>query len=283
MTYHDFLQPFSTRYEQGEAKAVARMILEVGFGLSMTDIVCGAVEQLSANDQKRLRQMQARVLDGEPVQYVLGVADFGPRQFIVAPGVLIPRPETYELCQWVVENVQCTMKNEECRTLDIGTGSGCIASTLAAELPKAEVSAWDISEQALDIARQNAERLQVSVTFEQRDILAPQAPPPEKTDILVSNPPYICRKEAQQMEPHVLEHEPHLALFVPDDDPLLFYRAIADYARQALKPTGKLFFEINPLYAGETVQMLQSLGFPQTEIRRDQFGKERFVKALNFE
>ncbi len=315
MTYHDFLQPFYTRYEQGEAKAVARMILEVGFGLSMTDIVCGAVERLSANDNERLRQMQARVLAGEPVQYVLGVADFGPRQFIVAPGVLIPRPETYELCEWVrVESGESRVERRERREesgkwreesllniLDIGTGSGCIACTLAAELPGAQVTAWDISEQALSIARRNAKKLQVQVTFEQCDILSaphrekelsslhsplsplPSPLSPHNWDLIVSNPPYICQQESEQMEPHVLEHEPHLALFVPDDDPLLFYRAIAGYARQSLKPTGKLFFEINPLYADETVQMLQSLGFPQTEIRRDQFGKERFVKALNFE
>ena len=186
MTYHEFCRLLASRYDDGEAKAIARMVLEVAFGLSMTEVMCGAVEQLPADEQQRLRMMADRLLEGQPVQYVIGLADFGPRQFIVSPGVLIPRPETYELCQWVrVESGEKRVESGEWREersewreerllkiLDIGTGSGCIACTLAAELPGAQVTAWDISEQALSVARQNAERLQVQVAFEQCDILS---------------------------------------------------------------------------------------------------------------
>ena len=161
--------------------------------------------------------------------------------------------------------------------LDIGTGSGCIACTLAAERPEAEVTAWDVSEEALAIARENAKLNHVAVTFEQVDILA--HPSPRQWDLIVSNPPYICENEKAQMESHVLEHEPHLALFVPDNDPLLFYRAIADFALRSLSPGGRLFFEINPLYATDLANLLSAMSYHDIEIRNDQFDKPRMIKA----
>ena len=182
------------------------------------------------------------------------------------------------------------IREKEFRILDIGTGSGCIAITLALGIPGAKVTAWDISDDALHIAKQNAHTLGADVLFEKRDILnispssfllppSSNTPPSSKYSIIVSNPPYICHKEQSAMEKNVLEHEPHLALFVPDNDPLLFYRAIANYAIEALRTGGMLFFELNPVYANDTEKMIQELGFKHTELRKDQFGKLRFLKA----
>lgn len=274
MTYEEFWKPLTAIYEAGEAKAIARLVMEVRFGLSITDVVCG-----KTGDDAEMQALQQRLLTGEPVQYILGEAEFGGRTFHVEPGVLIPRPETYELCQWIMEERRG--KKEEGRNtsiLDIGTGSGCIACTLAAELADAEVTAWDISDIALRIAAENAKRTNAHVSFEKVDVLN-LSPLTSRFDIIVSNPPYICKKERATMERNVLEHEPELALFVPDDDPLLFYRAIAHYAAKALKPDGALYFEINPLYVNEMQQMLGEKGFSHTEIRNDQFGKQRFTKS----
>ena len=274
MTNQELWRPLTAVYDEREAQAVARMVLEVHFGLTMAEVLCGQMP-----DERELRQIQQRLLAGEPVQYVIGEAEFGGRRFCVAPGVLIPRPETYELCQWVSNRGERREERgeKEERILDIGTGSGCIACTLAAELPEAEVTAWDISEDALAIARENAKRTHVHVSFEQVDVL--HSPPISRYDLIVSNPPYICQQEAEAMEHHVLDHEPHLALFVPDDDPLLFYRAIAQYGSHALTPGGSLFFEINPLYATELSALLSAMSYHDIEIRNDQFGKPRMIKA----
>ena len=266
MSYEELWKPLTKLYDAREAKAIARLVMEDRFGLTMADVLCG-----KTGDDAVLRHIQQRLLQGEPVQYVLGVAEFGGRQFRVAPGVLIPRPETLELCQWVEEERGTTI-------LDIGTGSGCIACTLAAELPEAQVTAWDISEAALSVARENAKRTNVHVSFEQVDALNIPLTP-DKWDIIVSNPPYICKQERATMERHVLDYEPSLALFVPDDDPLLFYRAIADYARQSLTAGGSLFFEINPLYAEQLQSLLSSMSYHYIEVRDDQYGKPRMIKA----
>ena len=276
MTYEEFWKPLTAIYEAGEAKAIARLVMEVRFGLSITDVVCG-----KTGDDAEMQALQQRLLTGEPVQYILGEAEFGGRTFHVEPGVLIPRPETYELCQWIMEEGR-GVKEEERNTsiLDIGTGSGCIACTLAAELPSTQITAWDISDVALRIAAENAKRTNAHISFKKVDILNPQFPIlHSQFDIVVSNPPYICNKERATMERNVLEHEPALALFVPDNDPLLFYRAIARYAAKALRPGGTLYFEINPLYVNEMKQMLSEEGFSHTEIRNDQFGKQRFTKS----
>ena len=281
MTYEELWHSLTTVYDTGEARAVARWLMEVAFGLTMTDIIGGGMEKLSDAEQQRLSTMQQRLLKGEPVQYVTGKADFGPIQIDVAPGVLIPRPETYELCQWVLSSFSGKPQKQDnlLTVLDIGTGSGCIACTLALQLAEAKVTAWDISAETLAIAQRNAALLQVGVTFERRDAL--QLPTEQnRWDVIISNPPYICQQEQKDMERHVLEHEPHLALFVPDDSPLLFYRAIAHYARKALRNQGELYFEINPLYCEELLTMLHEEGLEQTEVRCDQFGKRRFVKAI---
>lgn len=291
-TFEGLWRSLLPRYDEGEARAVVRWLLEVSFGLSMTDIVCGAIERLTISEQQRLHDMHQRLLEGEPVQYVAGVADFGPRQFRVAPGVLIPRTETYELCQWVKEECGAWTNptsdaqdaadelHTKRRILDIGTGSGCIACTLAADFPAAEVTAWDISPVALGIAKENARRAGVNIAFEQHDMLQVQyGSDAGRWDVIVSNPPYICDSEADDMADWVLDYEPEIALFVPDDDPLLFYLHISNYAQSALKEGGLLFFEINPLYDEHIEDILLGLGFDDIEVREDQFGKNRFIKA----
>ena len=303
MTYEELWHRLIPLYEAGEAKAIVRWVLDVRFGLSWTDILCGKVTELSAHDQTELEKIMQRLEKGEPVQYIIGVADFFGRQFRVAPGVLIPRPETEELCRWILASdkhgltrtvreiphqsdakVRVSPSQSDAKILDIGTGSGCIAITLALELPDAKVTAWDISDDALRIAADNAKSLGANVTFEHRDILEKSltshlSPLTPQFDLIVSNPPYICEKERSAMERNVFEHEPHLALFVPDDDPLLFYHAIAQYAIDALKPQGSLFFEINSLYADELAHLLRMMSYHDISICRDQFGKPRFLKA----
>jgi len=298
MKYETLWRRLASIYDTDEAKAIVRWMLDVRFGLSLTDIVCGKTDELNEEECAELEGMMQRLEKGEPVQYVMGVAEFCGRRFHVEPGVLIPRPETGELCEIISEAREYQRDDQ---ILDIGTGSGCIAITLALELPCAKVIAWDISEKALSIAKKNAEALGAEVTFEQRDILQyrensnifltiPEQDSPtrslshlsplsSKYDLIVSNPPYVCNREKATMERHVLEHEPHLALFVPNDDPLLFYRAITHFAKEALKPNGLLYFELNPLYACETEAMVRELGFSETEIKLDMFGKQRFLKA----
>ena len=292
MTYEELWHRLTPLYDAGEAKAIVRWVLDVRFGLSWTDILCGKVTELSAHDQTELEKIMQRLEKGEPVQYIIGVTDFFGRQFHVAPGVLIPRPETEELCRWILASdehgltrtVREISHQSDANILDIGTGSGCIAITLALELPDAKVTAWDISDEALCIAAGNAKSLGANVTFERMDVLNTSltshlSPLTSQFDLIVSNPPYICENEKSAMECNVLEHEPHLALFVPDDDPLLFYRAIAQYAIEGLKPQGSLFFEINPLYADDLAQMLRIMSYHDISIRQDQFGKPRFLKA----
>jgi len=281
MTYEALWKRLTPLYEAGEAKAVVRWLLDVRFGLSMADILCDKVSELPQAAQAELEAMMARLAEGEPVQYVVGLADFCGRQFRVAPGVLIPRPETAELCQWVLEGRGERGEARGYTLLDIGTGSGCIAITLAAEMPQAEVTGWDISEVALGIARENAERLGVGVSFEQRDILDSSRSTLHASlyDIIVSNPPYIEPREREGMERNVLDYEPHIALFAPEGNPILFYQRIADLAVRALKPGGSLYFELNPLTASSVGNYLTQIGFSRIEIRQDAFGKNRMLKA----
>ena len=261
-------------YDAGEAKAIVRWLLDVRFGLSMADILCDKMKELSKEDQKTLERMMQRLESGEPIQYIIGVADFFGRTFHVAPGVLIPRPETAELCEYVL----FCRKTEE-KILDIGTGSGCIAITLALEIPEAKVTAWDISDDALLIAQENAKALGADIAFEKRDILDTSLSTSQTWDVIVSNPPYIKPKERNGMEKNVLDYEPHLALFAPEQNPIIFYQRIGDYAWQRLNLGGQLFFELNPLTADDVESYLSNLGFSDIEIRQDQFGKQRFLKA----
>ncbi len=265
MTYQEIWQRLSDSYDEREAKAVARYLLDVGYGLTMTDIIGGAVETL---DESRLNEQLRRLQAGEPVQYVLGRTFFCGHEFRVRPGVLIPRPETEELVGVACDRVA---RYGEIHILDIGTGSGCIAISLALAIPDAQVEAWDVSDEALAIARENASRLGAKVTFKKNDILKGNGAPSfwrglgEAVSLIISNPPYICEKERKDMEQRVLDHEPSLALFVPDDDPLLFYRAIAEYATRALDAME---------------EMLLSLHFHDIVFHEDQFGKIRFCESV---
>ncbi len=274
MKYEELWEPLTTIYDSGEAKAITRYLLEIRYGLTMTDILCGKVESLS---EEELKVLLNRLLKGEPVQYVTGVAEFGGRRFHVEPGVLIPRPETAELCQWIIDERGERKDERGGSILDIGTGSGCIACTLAAELPGSKVTAWDISDEALRIAQENAQNIGVNICFEEVDILS--ISPSSQWSTIVSNPPYICNKEREGMEQNVLDHEPSLALFVPDEDPLLFYRTIARFAKTALQDGGNLYFEINPLYAQQLEQLMQEEGFSDIRFRYDSFGKQRFARG----
>lgn len=299
MTYHDICQRLTPMYGPQEAKAMTRMLLEDLFSLSFADVLCGATEHLSDADTLRLQQSVARLLDAEPLQYVTGTAFFCGHPFHVAPGVLIPRPET----EWIVDTAVNLVTSSAPRILDIGTGSGCIATSISIALADrhCHTEAWDISEDALRIATDNADRLGADVKFRRRDALRLEEEKSEEMrlekekggaevliadnassaswDIIVSNPPYICNREAADMHANVLRHEPHLALFVPDTDPLLFYRAIARYAMRSLRKGGWLLFECNTLYAHDTAQMALDMGFATSVVEDDCFGKPRFVKA----
>ena len=294
-TYQQFWQSLTPLYDAGEAQAIVRTVLDVEYGMTLTDIICGKVNELSSDEERNLEEIIARLQNGEPVQYVLGEADFAGRTFHVEPGVLIPRPETAELCQWIEEEVSSLKADERKQILDICTGSGCIAITLGLNIPNSEVTGWDISEDALRIAQGNVEILKAgNVRIEYQDaLMLPEAEEAAEIseatksesslskgwNVIVSNPPYICEKEKADMEKNVLEHEPSIALFVPDEDPLKFYRAIAEYASSALKPEGALYFEINPIYEKETREMLEELGFKDIETKEDAFGKKRMMRA----
>lgn len=282
MTYHELWHRLAHVYEEGEAKAIARMVFEVRYGLSLSDLCIGKDTQLSADDQAELEEIAGRLQQQEPVQYVLGQEDFCGRTFLVNENVLIPRPETAALCQWVLSTLTANRSMLTAPVLlDIGTGSGCIAITLAAELPEAQVTAWDISHVALAVACENAKRTHVHVSFEQVDVLTVNRSTQiaNRYDLIVSNPPYILNKERAKMEQNVLDYEPHTALFVPDEDPLLFYRAIAQYGQTALNGKGWLYFEINPLYANDLKDLLSMMSYHDIELNTDQFGKQRFIRA----
>ena len=286
-TYQQLWQSLTPLYDAGEAQAIVRTVLDVEYGMTLTDIICGKVNELSSDEERNLEEIITRLQNGEPVQYVLGEADFAGRTFHVEPGVLIPRPETAELCQWIEEEVSSLEADERKQILDICTGSGCIAITLGLNIPNSEVTGWDISEDALRIAQGNVEMLKAgNVRIEYQDaLMLPKAAETESSlskgwNIIVSNPPYICEKEKADMEKNVLEHEPSIALFVPDEDPLKFYRAIAEYASSALKSEGALYFEINPIYEKETREMLQELDFKDIETQEDAFGKKRMMRAM---
>ena len=320
-TYQQLWQSLTPLYDAGEAQAIVRTVLDVKYGMTLTDIICGKVNEISADEERKLEEIIIRLQKGEPVQYVLGEADFAGRPFHVEPGVLIPRPETAELCQWIEKDMieksivssgdssgNSPQATDDAKLiLDICTGSGCIAITLGLNIPNSEVTGWDISEDALRIAQGNVEMMKAgNVRIEHQDALAlPKAaetdnekmkgnddkevvkpkgeaktPSTQKWDLIVSNPPYICEKEKADMEKNVLEHEPSLALFVPDEDPLKFYRAIAEYASSALKSGGALYFEINPIYEKETREMLLKLDFKDIETKEDAFGKKRMMRAM---
>lgn len=284
MTYRDLYTRLETLYETREAQAIVRTILEIRFEMSYIDIVCGKVNELSADKEKELEEIMRRLENGEPLQYILGEAEFAGRTFHVEPGVLIPRPETAELCRLIVDDIKAIHKDTEPIVItDVGTGSGCIAITLSLELLNSKVRAYDISPKALEIAKKNAEVLRADVDFEIQDALRlkPKSVDDKFMHIIVSNPPYIAEKEKEEMCKNVLDYEPSLALFVSDEDPLIFYRSIAEYGVKNLKDGDRIYYEINPIYAQEMVELMESLGYRDIKIANDLYGKQRMLRAIH--
>ncbi len=273
--FQDFIKQITVDETPEEIRSIAHLVFEKLFDLSKTDIL--AEKNISVNESvyTRLLEIADRLNQHEPIQYIFGEAFFFRRIFEVSPAVLIPRPETEELVADVLR-----FSKADKRVLDIGTGSGCIPITLSLEIPSSSIFATDISDQALAIAEKNAENLKATVTFFKHDILTEELPVRD-LDIIVSNPPYIVDEESKLMKQNVLLHEPHLALFVPGNDPLVFYRAIAEKAANALKPGGCLETEINPLFASETTAIFAQHGFRDITILKDISGKDRIVRALN--
>lgn len=269
-------ESISLRYAEGEAEAVARIIIEDGLHLSVPQALQREVTDLSPDERIKLEEMCRRVVAGEPVQYVVGSTLFCGLRLSVTPAVLIPRPETEQLIDIVCDSVQnINRKEANLRILDLGTGNGAIAIALKHRLPHAYVEAWDISEAAIGVARENATACGLSVKFIVRDMLDE---PPAKApfDIIVSNPPYICEREKPSMETHVLSYEPHLALFVPDADPLRFYRAVC---RQALSAAAQLVaVECHRDYAADVALLFHQQGFA-AHVLADHYGNPRFVLA----
>lgn len=264
-------------YSEREATAIARVVAEEAFGISLTDIYMGKDRQLSEDEQQKLENIVSRLTKNEPVQYVLGFANFCGMSLEVNTHVLIPRPETEELIMQIFSDFEG--KTPPQRVLDIGTGSGCIPIALNRHWSESIVEGWDVSSDALTVARNNNERIGTNVTFRQYDILQPISERNKKFDLIVSNPPYIKHCESGAMEPNVLDWEPWLALFVPDNDPLLFYRAIAACAQQLLNSGGMLYLEINREHGNETLSLLNSYGFENTKIIKDIHGNDRIIKA----
>lgn len=261
-------------YPPREAANLSRIVCCEMLGQSHIDYYLGKDMILSPKDEKELESILSRLCNFEPIQYVQGTARFLGRTFRVAQGVLIPRPETEELVERMLEEVAPAS-----RILDIGTGSGCIAVTLSKELPEAEVTAWDISGEALAIAGDNNRLLQTSVQFVQRDVLTYQPTEDEYFDVIVSNPPYVTETEKKDMDPNVLNWEPSGALFVPDSDPLRFYRRIGELGRSMLTVGGRLYFEINRAFGEAVASMLRKQGYTNVRIRKDISGNDRYVIA----
>ena len=262
-------------YPDSEALSLAKMLLVEAFGFSTLELYGGKDKEISGNRLRDLHEMLSRLQKNEPIQYILGKETFCGLTFEVDENVLIPRPETRELVEWIVADYESV---PACRILDVGTGSGCISISLAKFIPGASVESWDISEGALEVARRNCMLNEVEVLLRQQDVLSAQ-PEPACFDVIVSNPPYITENEKADMEANVLDWEPATALFVPDTDPLLFYRKIAELGTVMLKEGGSLYFEINRAYGNETVQMLEALGYKQIELRKDDWGNDRMIKA----
>lgn len=265
-------------YPPSEVSSIVRLIIERICHIPPYRFLSGDTITLPDSEKKRIHEITEHLKQMEPIQYIIGIADFYSLEFEVNPSVLIPRPETEELVEHIIHDND----GKVITVLDIGTGSGCIAITLAKHLKQSRVSAVDISAEALSVARRNASNNGADVSFIQTDILRPDKAETDisgQFDLIVSNPPYIKEEEKREMERNVLEYEPHLALFVPDNDPLLFYRAIARFGKKKLNPGGRLYFEINAQCGAETAGMLRGEGYKQVELIKDLSGKDRIIKA----
>lgn len=275
--YKYIVESLKTCYTEREACAIAREVLEVRFGVTQLDLCMGKDKHFSLEERADLENIVNRLAQSEPVQYVLGQTSFCGLTLEVGPGVLIPRPETEELVEWIRKDFKGY--GAGLRILDAGTGSGCIAVALSNSFPETEVTAWDISKDALAIAQRNAEHTGAKVVFEEADILHPFVSEETVWDVIVSNPPYVCMSEKQDMMSNVLDYEPHTALFVPDDDPLLFYRALAVLAQRHLSPDGAFYAEINRAYFEQLKEMYHHYGFSEVMLRKDIYGNDRMVRC----
>ena len=265
-------------YDSDELKNIIDLVLEHITGFPKVQQVRSNIPYLTCTQLEDLDTITERLKKNEPVQYVLGVAWFAGMKFKVNKNVLIPRPETEELVDWILK--QPAMGNRQLAIIDIGTGSGCIPITLKIKLPNAKVSAIDVCSEALFIATENAVALEAEVDFVLLDFLDEQQwNKLERFDIIVSNPPYVQQSETQSIHERVKTFEPHLALFVPDNDALLFYKKLADFSLQHLEPGGNLFVEINEALGESVVNLLKEKGFTQVELRKDMQGKDRMIKA----
>lgn len=263
-------------YGEGEAKAMVRLIFHSLKGWSLTDMMIHSDNPASEYLIQKTDGILNRLMKFEPIQYILGEAYFYGMTFKVTPATLIPRPETEELVDMIVKENQ---GEKDLSVLDIGTGSGAIAIALSRNLPFSEVSAIDISPEALEIAEENAQNLHAQIAFINADVFS-FMPKPDTLDIIASNPPYIDESEKDDMEPNVVDYEPHQALFVPDRSPLLYYSRITDIAETGLKSNGRLYLEINPRHADELKTNLEKAGFADVTILNDINGKRRFIKCL---
>lgn len=266
-------ESLSPIYPDGEIKGLSRLILEHVFKQRFSPLLLD-ISDFSEEQRAEVENMVERLKQEEPIQYIMGETEFYSLPFYVDKNVLIPRPETEELVELILN--QCN-KAAKIKILDIGTGSGAIAIALAKNLPNATIEAWDISKDALAVARKNADRNGVEILFSEVDVL--KEVPDGNYDIIVSNPPYVLEEEKVEMEKNVLDYEPHLALFVPNDDALRFYTRIAQISKQLLNSDGLLFFEINRAKGKETADMLTDLGYQHVEVVKDIFGNDRMTKA----
>ncbi len=282
MTVNDVVNGFKARlrgaYPAEEVDAMTRVVMEEVLHYTPVDVVIRGDFDVPDFMAEQIQAVATRLLRHEPLQYILGVARFHGHNFKVTPATLIPRPETEQLVDMVVDELG---SRADLRVLDVGTGSGCIAIALARALRFAQVSAIDISDDALAVARENAAALGVKVDFEQADILTLPSPSHPTLDVLVSNPPYVMESERATIEANVLNYEPAGALFVPDADPLRFYTAIARYTMDALVPGGRLYLEINQQMGNAMRKLLNSSGFDDIAIVRDHYGNDRFATATH--
>lgn len=280
------LQELSTLYDEKEIESFFYIVLECFHNKKRIDLALNPEMEMDAMQLLRWETVLSDLKKQKPIQYILGETEFYGLPFLVNENTLIPRPETEELVEWILSNNLVIQKSNNLKILDIGTGSGCIAISLAKNLPNAQVSAIDVSEKALSTAKKNAEINKVEVNFILKNILETNdlneltIDNPQLTtqfDIIVSNPPYVRNLEKQEIKPNVLEFEPHLALFVDDNDALLFYRKIAELAKKSLSENGKLYFEINQYLGKETVELLENLGFKNIELKKDIYGNDRML------
>lgn len=271
-----FLQKLDTLYPETEILSFFYLLLEHHFGTKKIDLALEPELMRKEWPEKRFSEALHQLLEERPIQYVVGHAEFAGLKFKVNENVLIPRPETEELVAWMLETID---RSQPLRILDIGTGSGCIPITLSLQIPSAEIHAVDISEKALELARENAQRLGAEVRFFNLDILTVKSLA-ENYDVIVSNPPYVRLSEKNEMRGNVLKHEPDLALYVRDEDPLLFYRKIAALGKGALTENGMFFFEINENLAEPTGEALSNLNYQSIEVRKDIYGKNRMIRAI---